>query len=443
MGLQMQGMALGWEVYERTHSAFQLGLIGLCRALPVIALALPAGHVVDTMNRKAVLIWTQVAFAIVSAGIAAASYFQAPLVWMYALVVLSGCARVFNGPSRSSLLPQIVPSDEDDGATFHNAVTWNSGVFHVSATVGPLAAGVLIAALFRGSGHAHASPSAAWPVYAFTSIGCLIFAVTATGIRPRPNRVAPRGGGVRGMLAGVGHLWRERTILAAITLDMFGVLLGGAIALLPVYASDILHVGPEGLGALRAALPIGAIGMSLWLAHRPPFQRAGRALLWSVAAFGAFIVVFGFSQWFFLSMAALLAAGAADNISIVIRHVLVQMRTPEELRGRVSAVNSVFIESSNELGAFESGAAAALFGKWFGSSVWGAVGSVVSGGIGTILVALGVAAALPEIRRLGRLREERTEPVFPPGHCTGCGYELGIADAAICPECGMRRRNSE
>ncbi|MCC6320449.1 MAG: MFS transporter [Phycisphaerales bacterium] len=407
MGLQMQGMALGWEVYERTHSAFQLGLVGLLRALPVIALALPAGHVVDTLNRKKVLIITQLAFALVSAGLAAASFVQAPIGWMYLLVVLSGCARVFNGPSRSSLLPQIVPSDHNAGATFHNAVTWNAGVFHISATIGPLLAGQVIAMMFEAAGLASLhNPSAAWPVYACSALGCLIFAASAVGMRPRPNKSAPRGMGLRSMLAGMAHLWNEKTILAAISLDLFAVLLGGATALLPVYAKDILHVGPLGLGALRAATPIGALLMTLILAHRPPFSRAGPALLWSVAGFGLCIIVFGLSRSFILSMAALLLSGALDNISVVIRHVLVQMRTPEELRGRVSAVNSVFIESSNELGAFESGLAAKAFAPLFGSTTLGAVASVVSGGIGTILVVIGIGWWLPEIRRLGRLREE-------------------------------------
>lgn len=415
MGLQMQAMALGWEVYERTDSALHLGLVGLSRALPVIALALPAGQVVDTLNRKRVLIGTQFLFAAVSAGIAAASYLQASLAWLYALVVLSGCARVFNGPSRSSLLPQLIPVGRDgrtDPEIFHNAVTWNSGVFHLSAVLGPMAAGGIIAAMQAMDAHRPEGQSpvaAAWPVFALTSIGCVIFGLSACFLRPRPNqRAADRlslAALRSGMLAGARHVWTEKTVLGAITLDLFAVLLGGATALLPLYARDILHVGPGGLGVLKAAPYVGAVVMSLVLAHRPPFARAGRALLWSVAGFGLCIIVFGLSRSFILSLAALFVSGALDNISVVIRHVLVQMRTPEELRGRVSAVNSVFIESSNELGAFESGLAAVLFQKVLGSAVLGAVGSVVSGGIGTVLVVAAVAWWLPEVRRLGRLRE--------------------------------------
>ncbi len=415
IGLQMQGMALGWEVYERTNSALHLGLVGLFRALPVIVLALPAGQVVDTLNRKRLLIWTQFAFAAVSAGIALASYFQAPLGWLYVLVVLSGCARVFNGPSRSSLLPQLIPVGRDgrtDPAVFHNAVTWNSGVFHLSAVLGPLAAGAIIAAMQAMDAHRPEGQSpvaAAWPVFALTCAGCVIFGLLACSLSPRPNLRAADGLSLRalrsGMLAGARHVWTEKTVLGAITLDLFAVLLGGATALLPLYAKDILHVGPGGLGALKAAPYAGAVLMSLILAHRPPFARAGRALLWSVAGFGICIIVFGLSRSFLLSIAVLFISGALDNISVVVRHVLVQMRTPEELRGRVSAVNSVFIESSNELGAFESGLAAVLFQKLLGTAVLGAIGSVVSGGIGTVLVVAVVAWWLPEVRRLGRLRE--------------------------------------
>lgn len=404
VGLQMQGMALGWEIYERTHSAWHLGLMGLCRALPVIVLALPAGQIVDILDRKKVLIWTQFAFGAVSAGIAAASYLQAPLVWMYVLIVLSGCARVFNGPSRSSIMPQLLPVGMD-GKThpeiFHNAVTWNSSLFHTSAVLGPLLAGQIIVMM---------GLKAAWPVYACTCLGCLIFGVAVGFVTPRASQRASEtlnfGALNRGMLEGARHVWREKPILGAITLDLFAVLLGGATALLPVYAKDILHVGPLGLGALKAAPYLGAVAMGLYLAHRPPFTRAGAALLWSVAGFGVCMVVFGLSRNFLLSLAVLWVSGALDNISVVIRHVLVQMRTPEQLRGRVSAVNSVFIESSNELGAFESGTAAELLTKAMGTAVLGTIGSVVSGGVGTVVVVAAVALWLPEVRRLGRLKED-------------------------------------
>jgi hypothetical protein len=226
------------------------------------------------------------------------------------------------------------------------------------------------------------------------------------------------------MTAGAGHLWREKTVLAAITLDLFAVLLGGATALMPVYAKDILGVGPVGLGALKAAPFVGAFLMALVLAHRPPFKRAGMSLLLSVAGFGVATIVFGVSTWFPLSLAMLIVLGGLDNISVVIRHVLVQVRTPDALRGRVSAVNSVFIESSNELGAFESGLVAKLFGPIF---------SVVSGGIGTMLVVAGIAWLWPEVRRLGRLEE----PTPNPDLCGKCGSDLRGIPNGPCPECGQ------
>jgi MFS family permease len=387
-GLQMMGMALGWEVYERTGDPLALGFIGLARAAPVICLALPAGHIIDIVrSRKTVLVATQACFAILGAALAAASYFHLPLWLLYTLIVLTGCTRSFNGPSRQALLPQIVPE-----GCFTSAVTWNSGAFQFAAMGGPLLGGFLIA-----------RAQAAWPVYLAMSLGCGIFAISAAFLRPRPH--TPSAGRVtaRSMLAGLGHLWHEKTILAAITLDLFAVLFGGATALMPIYARDILDVGPAGLGALRAAPFIGALLMALVLAHRPPFRRAGWAMLLSVAGFGVATIIFGLSRWFPLSMAMLILLGGLDNISIVIRHVLVQMRTPEHLRGRVSAVNSVFIESSNELGAFESGAVAALFR----SRIVGAVVSVVSGGVGTILVVVGVGWLWPQVRSLGRMEEPR------------------------------------
>lgn len=374
------GTAIGWEIYDRTGSAMALGLTGLARALPVIVLALPAGQIVDAFDRRRVLVMTQSAFAAVVALLAVASYCRAPVGLIYAALFLTGCARVFNGPSRSSLLPQIV-----EPGVFHNAVTWNSGVFQFSAVTGPLAAGVLISAF-----------GAAWPVYVFTAAACGIFAVSASLIRPRAAARATGGFTLRSMAEGLGHLGREKTVLGAITLDLFAVLLGGATAMLPIYQKDILRVGPEWLGVLRAAPFIGALLISLVLAHRPPFRRAGAALLWSVAGFGAATVVFGLSTSLWLSIAALLIAGAADNISVVVRHVLVQVRTPEHLRGRVSAVNTVFIESSNELGAFESGLVAKVFSP---------VVSVVSGGIGTIVVAAWIAWMWPELRKLGSLHD--------------------------------------
>jgi MFS family permease len=403
MGLQMQGTALGWEVYERTQNPLALGLIGLMRVIPVVLLALPAGQIIDLVNRRRVLMGTQVAFAFASTLLVAASIgwergwlgtMAMSLVTLYLIVALTGCARVFNGPGRSSLLPTILPGGAG-GEVFHNAITWNSGTFQLAATAGPLLAGVMIDVTGK-----------AWPVYAVAALTSLWFAVTLRRVRPLTGEgPAPAARGlwntirpevlVPGMLDGVRHMWREKTVLGAITLDLFAVLLGGATALMPMFAKDILKVGATELGVLKAAPYVGALVMAFILAHRRPFERAGRALLLSVALYGLCTIGFGLSTNFALSVALLVLLGAADNISVVIRHVLVSSRTPDRLRGRVSAVNSVFIECSNELGGFQSG----LFAYWFG-----AVFSVVSGGVGALLVVAGVAWWLPELRRLGRLQ---------------------------------------
>lgn len=388
MGLQMLGTAIGWEVYKRTNDPMALGLIGLARALPVVLCALPAGYVIDHFDRRIVLVLTQLAMGTAAAALAFVSHAHLPIYWLYVILVLMGCSRSFNGPSRATLLPQIVPPDD-----FHNAVTWNSGAFQLAAMLGPMLAGVLL-------GHF----AGAWIVYACTAAGCYTFAMTGAMLRPRASVRPTAGMSWMGMFAGAGHVFREKTILSTLTLDLFAVLFGGATALMPVFAKDILHVGPEGLGALNSAPFVGAFLMSLVLAHRRPFKRAGRTLLWSVAGFGVATIVFGFSTWFPLSLAMLFLGGAVDNVSVVVRHVLVQVRTPDELRGRVSSVNSVFIECSNQIGAFESGAVAALLGP---------VVSVVSGGIGTVLVVMAVAAKWPQLRKLGELREVVPEEPAP------------------------------
>jgi len=383
MGLQMLSTAIGWEIWERTGDAFMLGLAGLARALPVIALTLPAGTVVDRSDRKRVLSITQFLFGMVALGLAFASSTHAPIWLLFGLLVVSGCVRSFNAPSRGALLPSLLPPER-----FENAIAWQSGFFQFAAVAGPLLAGTMIA-----------MSGGAWTVYATTAVLCSAAATAALFLNPRPvvrSGAPPR---FRDMLAGARHIWNEKTILGALTLDLLAVLFGGATALLPVYA-DMLGAGPIGLGALRAAPFVGAFGMAIWLAARPNFRHAGAALLWSVAGFGVCMIVFGLSPWLWLSIVALAVSGALDNISVVIRHTLVQMRTPDEMRGRTTAVNTVFIESSNEIGAFESG----LVAKWFGP-----VFSVVSGGVGTLLVVAFVAAAFPALRSMRRLTETKED----------------------------------
>jgi len=378
IGFQMQSVAIGWELYERTHSAFSLGLVGLAQAVPVVALTLAGGQAADLYDRRRIVIISQVVFALCAAALALLSLLHGPVQLVYAVLATAGAARAFNSPARAALLPLLVEPE-----IFGNVVTWSSSVFQFCAIVGPALGGLLIEVTH-----------AAWPVYVCAAAGFLAFAFGLGGVRPRVGERRSTSASLQTLGAGVAFVRREKTILAAITLDLFAVLLGGATALLPVYARDILQVGPTGLGLLKAAPYVGALLMALTLAHRPPFRNAGPALLWSVAGFGVATIVFGLSTLFPLSLAMLALAGACDNISVVIRHILVQMRTPDEVRGRVSAVNSVFIECSNELGSFESGTVAKFFGP---------VVSVVSGGIGTILVVLAIAAAWPEIRRLRKL----------------------------------------
>lgn len=397
-GLQMMGMALAWEIFERANAeygvkdaALALGYIGLARALPVVLMALPAGYVIDSFDRKKVLFLTQSGFALMAALLAYASWVNAPLWVLFLLITVSGCVRSFNGPTRSSLLPDLVPDH-----VFPNAIAWNSTMFQIAAVGGNLLGGVVIAKTHH-----------AWPAYAISAILCAVFALTTLGLKPIAHHASRGKMSLSGMLDGLSHLWKERTIFAAITLDLFAVLFGGAVGLMPIFASEILNVGAVGLGWLRAAPYIGSGLMALYLAWHPLIRRAGPAMLLSIVGFGVCTIAFGFSTNFWLSLAMLFALGALDSVSVVVRHVLVQLRTPRHLRGRVSAVNSVFIECSNELGSFESGLVAKLAPVWFGiSALGGVVFSVVSGGVGTILVAAGVAWLIPEIRRLDKLHEK-------------------------------------
>lgn len=380
IGQQMQSVAIGWELYERTGSAMVLGVVGLVQALPIVVLTLPAGHVADRFDRKRVVLMTQLMLAFCSIGLAVLSLTQGAISLVYACLLFIGVARAFNQPARSALLPSLVPIK-----VLNNAVTWKSSSFQIACAIGPALGGLAIA-LFHSASLVYLFTV----VLAFTCFGFV--AAIAAKQPPRLKSAAT----FKSLLAGIGFVWQTKVILAAITLDLFAVLLGGATTLLPIYAKDILHVGPTGLGWLRAAPAIGAVLMAALVAHLPPMQRAGKAMLWSVAGFGMATIVFGISRSFWLSLLMLLLTGAFDNISVVVRHTLVQLKTPDYMLGRVSAVNSVFIGTSNELGGFESGLVAALFGP---------VVSVIGGGIGTIAVVLLVAWIWPQIRQLGSLQD--------------------------------------
>jgi MFS family permease len=413
IGQQMLGVAVGWELYERTHSATALGLVGLAQALPIIVLALPAGHLADRLDRKRIVLATQVLAAFCSLGLAITSYRHdaisdlAPIrlanvaleraamtcgeadvrfvdrsvPLMFLFLFLMGVARAFNDPARATILPQIVPL-----ADFGNAVTWSSSGFQIASMVGP-ALGGLVVGYLDGYSFNYALAYLSDAACALVTFGFIL--PMAVGGRREGGEMT-----ITSLAAGMRFVWRTKIILATITLDMFAVLLGGAVALLPIFAKDILHSNATGLGWLRAAPSIGAFLMALLLAHMPPMQKAGKTLLWAVAGFGVATIVFGLSRNFWLSFTMLLLTGAFDNISVVVRHTLVQVLTPDELRGRVSAINYVFIGTSNELGAFESGLTTAAFGP-----IW----SVVGGGIGTILVVIAVALIWPQVVRFGRL----------------------------------------
>lgn len=387
IGERMLEVALGWELYERTGSALVLGGLGLVEVIPVILLSLPAGHIVDRFDRKRIVLITQLFLVLSSLGLTGLSYVHSSILLIYACLLIIGSAKAFNRPALSALTGEIVPE-----SAFENAATWDSSLWQLASVIGPGLGGMAIAFF-------HSATS----VYLFTALAELILVILIVPIRVRTRQVQHQRSEEQttwhSIAEGLTFLRKTRVLLAAITLDLFAVLLGGATTLLPIFAKDVLHVGPEGLGWLRAAPSIGAVCVALILARRPAFKKAGRTLLLAVAGFGIATVIFGLSHSFWLSLFMLFALGGLDNISVVIRGTLLLTRTPDEMRGRASAVNSLFIGASNELGGFESGLTAQLFGPAI---------SVVGGGIGTILVVLLVALIWPEIRRLGTLREAKS-----------------------------------
>ncbi len=380
---EMQAVAVGWQIYALTHRALDLGLVGLAQFLPGIVLFLVAGQAADRFPRQRILQCCYVAFACVSALLLALTLRGLTGVWpVYAALVMNGVVRAFNGPASQAFLPLVVPEE-----VFPNAVAWASSIIQGAMTLGPMVGGVVYGLT--------GSPA---PVYAGSAVACLGATVLMGKVRveaaQRPRGIARRGV----LLDGLRYLWRAKMTLGAISLDMFAVLLGGAVALMPVFAKDILGVGATGLGILRGAPGTGAVIMAMVLAYRPLQRHAGAIMLWCVAGFGACTVVFGLSRSMALSVAALVILGACDMVSVVVRHTLVQISTPDEMRGRVSAVNMMFIGASNEVGQFESGVTAA----WFG-----AVPAVVVGGVGTILIVVLWSRLFPELRRVNELQPVR------------------------------------
>ena len=380
---QLQAVVVGWQVYSITHDPLSLGLIGLAEALPFIAVALPGGYLADRMNRRTLSVAALMVSAGCSLGLLALSASptlldQTGVRPIYAIIFVSGIARGVLQPARQAMSAEIIPR-----AMYENAIAWRSSTWQTAAVIGPAVGGLL---------YGFAGPVAAYSV----DVAVMLFAVVGfMVVRYLPGERRVDGQSVlEGLITGLRFVWREPIVLAALSLDLFSVFLGGAEALLPVFASEILNVGPQGLGILRAAPAAGAVLMGVYLAHRGPIERAGRSMLVAVATFALAIIGFGLSRSFLLSALLLTISGMADNVSVVIRSTLVQLLTPPEMLGRVSAVNSVFVGSSNELGAFESGVAARLLGT---------VPAVVLGGTASLLVVLATARLVPRLRQLGRI----------------------------------------
>ena len=411
-GRLMLAVAVEWEIYARTHSATALGLVGLAIAVPVVTLSLPAGHLADRVSRKHIILVSQIFSAVTSLALALVSwkhlvipqiaplregnraltaiaavferhhpmfhFDDASVPLIYLLLFVGASVRTFSWAARSSFIPTLVPRD-----AFANAVTWNNSIFQIGSVVGPALSGFLVA---------YVGFSFVYLLDAFCSVSFFLLVLLIH--RSTQKREESEASTWKSLMAGLQFVFSRKVILATITLDLFAVLLGGATALMPIFADQILHCGPVGLGWMRAMPAVGAFGMALLVAHLPPMKQAGKTLIWCVTGFGLSTILFGLSKVFWLSLGLLFLLGAFDSVSVIIRGSIVQLVTPDEMRGRVSSVNNIFIGTSNEFGALESGLTAALFGP---------VISVVAGGIGTILVVLGVAWRWPETRKIGAL----------------------------------------
>ena len=359
--VQIQTVAVGWQVYDLTGDPLDLGLVGLSQFLPAILLVVVTGAASDRYPRRAIMAVCLLAMSLVALGLMLmTSRGDPPVGFVFGLLALFGASRAFYNPARQSILPILVAPKQLPGA-----IAVQSSLNQFATICGPVAGGILYAA----------SPLAAY------GASFALFAVAAAAIAripPLPQSIVKVRVTTEALSAGLRYIWGNKVVLGAISLDLFAVLLGGAIALLPIYASDILDIGPTGLGVLRAAPAVGAILMAFWLIARPIGDHAGRTMFIAVAAFGLFTIVFALSETLWISVVALALVGASDMVSMNVRATLIQLWTPDELRGRVNAVNQVFIGASNELGAFRAGASAALIGP---------VGAALVGGVGTLAVA--------------------------------------------------------
>ncbi|MBI4930427.1 MAG: MFS transporter [Bacteroidetes bacterium] len=381
LGAQMQYTVVGWQVKELTNDALSLGLIGLAEAIPFICIAPFAGHIADIADRKKIILAATLFFMIATSLLlwfttgsshAIENYGALPI---YGVIFMTGIARGFIGPTYFAILPQIVSRGQ-----IPNAATWSSTVFHIAAVAGPAMAGLILG--FIGMKFSYASS------LAMISLSLIfILLIKKKGV---PKKTTDESF-IRNLSAGIRFVYNNQIVFSALSLDLFAILFGGATALLPIFATDILHVGSQGFGFLRAAPALGAVVMAGILAYYPQKKNAGRTLLWCVAGFGLCMIAFALSENFYLSLFILALSGAFDNVSVVVRHIILQLSTPDEMRGRVAAVNGMFIGSSNEIGAFESGVAAKLLGL---------VPSVIFGGCMTIGIVGLVAKISPKLRKL-------------------------------------------
>ncbi|MDR2513439.1 MAG: MFS transporter [Puniceicoccales bacterium] len=414
MGRHALTLAIGWQVYEWTNSAAALGFIGFVNVLPLFALVFPAGVLSDRVDRRQIILVTMAVSCVLSILLALCTYFHEaipshalllaansllkdaaaffssadaqsalhfdnpaiPIIFL--LQLLQSTVRVISGPARTTIIPLLVPPDK-----INNAFIWNSSAFELSAVLGAGVGGFVLLYSYT-------------LIYAFDAIFAACLAFILLGVKTRQVTAAHAGTNAPGALAGVVFIWKQKAVLGAITLDLFAVLFGGVVALFPIYAEEVLEAGSGGFGALRAAPTLGAVTMAILIAHMRPFRRPGITLLWYVAGFGLSLLIFALSRNIFLSIVALFLSGMCDNVSVVIRHTLVQMLTPDNLRGRVTSVNQLFIGSSNEISELRGGLMAARFG---------AVTSGTIGALCTMLVVLGVAALIPALRRVPPLSE--------------------------------------
>lgn len=387
IGAEAQTLAVAWLVYQITHSALYLGYTGLVLFLPGLFFLLPAGHVADRFDRRQVILVCYTLQAFCTLALFLFAWHGLHAVWpIYSVLFLVGTGRAFSGPASSALIPHLVPKEH-----FVNAVTWGATAFQIANVAGPSLGGILYTLPLHGR------IAGASIVFLFTLTTLFAFLWLILSLHVRLGRMEHKAISTEVILAGIRYVWKTQILLGSISLDLFAVLLGGAVALMPIFAQEILHTGPRGLGLLRAAPAIGALVISMWLTWRPLERRAGVKMLVCVGIFGAATVLFGISRSLPLSLLALFLVGASDMVSVVIRSSILQLATPPEMRGRVSAVNSLFLGASNELGEFESG----LTASW-----WGAVRAVVIGGVGSLMVTGVWSIFFPSLRRADRLTPE-------------------------------------